>query len=275
MKALLCYHSQSGNTALACRFLSNKMDFMHWDLFDVVEGTPPDIQIYDVVGFATWTYYLRLPPFFEHFLNNLPDQKGGAAFIFSTFGVMPGRVLMQMEKILTAKGFAVMDGYSLHTPESYPPYIIKGWDNLEAPTPEEMRGFDTFTSRLTAHLLKIQADQVPQPVKIRHDIFSRLIPPPSPRKIRRDTGALVIDAALCDQCGICAQICLYEAIGQEMPPIINFQKCRDCWACFHHCPRQAIFSEKTRGEGYYSSPAPELVGKLGDVSPEHVKRSGE
>jgi NAD-dependent dihydropyrimidine dehydrogenase PreA subunit len=263
VKGLFCYHSQSGNTLLVCRFLSKKMDFISWDFFDIATGSPQEIQPYDVIGFATWTYFLRLPPFFEQFLYNLPVQKGKHAFLLSTFGVMPGQVLIKMNKILTAKGFAVMDGYSLHTPESYPPYILKGWDNREAPTPHELIEFESFTIRLTDHLQKIQAGQALKPGKIKLDIFSRLIPPPSLQKVRLEMGTLAVDAALCDQCSICKQVCLYEAIDHNMPPVFIPEKCQGCWACFNHCPQQAIFTDKIRGEGHYRSPAEVLTAKLG------------
>ena len=263
MKGLLCYHSQSGNTLLVCRFLSKKLDFLSWDFFDIATGSPQEIQSYDVIGFATWTYFLRLPPFFEQFLNNLPIQKGKPAFLLSTFGVMPGQVLIKMKKILTTKGFAVMDGYSLHTPESYPLYILKGWDNRDAPTSHELIEFESFTIRLTDHLQKIQAGHPMQPGKIKLDIFSRLIPPPSLIKIRQEMGTLAVDPVLCDQCGICKQVCLYEAIDDNLPPVFIVEKCQGCWACFNHCPQQAIFTGRIRGQGYYCSPTAVLISKLG------------
>ena len=262
MKTLFCYHSQSGSTATACRSLSKKMDFVSWHLWDVATGIPPEIETYDLIGFATWTYYLGLPPFFEQFLSVLPDQNGKPAFLFSTFGVMPGQVLVKMKKILTAKGYTVLDGYSLHTPESYPPYIVKGWHNLDAPASREVAEFESFAARLAGHLQSIHTGKASKPAKIKLDLFSRLIPPYSLQKIRLEMGSLAVDAALCDQCGICSQACLYGAIDSRVPPVFDPEKCMGCWACFNHCPQQAIFTSKVRGQGQYSQPAGALSARL-------------
>jgi NAD-dependent dihydropyrimidine dehydrogenase PreA subunit/flavodoxin len=262
MKILFCYHSQSGNTALACRALSQKLDSASWDFFDVAKGSLPDLHLHDLIGFASWTYYLALPPFFEEFLSRLPGQNGKPAFVFSTFGVMTGQVLVRMTKALTAKGFMVLDGYSLRVPESYPVYIAQGSHSLEAPTPQELTGFDNFAARMAGHLERIQSGAAPQPVKIKLDIFSRLIPPASPKKIRRDMGPLAVDSALCDGCGICRQVCLYDAIDSATPPVFLPENCKSCWACFSHCPQKAIYTGKVRGQGHYPQPAEVLTAKL-------------
>lgn len=262
MKGLLCYHSQSGNTALVCHYLSQKLASISWDLFDIASGSPPDLRPYTVVGFAAWTYYLGLPPIFEQFLLNLPAQTGKPVFLLNTFGVMPGQVLAKMDKALTDKGFLVLAGYSFHTPESYPPYILKGWASLEAPTPKELAEFDAFCSRLENCLEQIQTGTTPPAVKIKLDLFSRLIRPYSREKVRREMGVLSVDPALCDQCGNCQQVCLYGSIDSSLPPVFNAEKCRGCWACFNHCPQKAIFTGKVRGQGHYPQPAEALSAKL-------------
>jgi ferredoxin/flavodoxin len=263
MKSLLCYHSQSGNTALVCRFLGQKLASASWDLFDIATGNPPELQLYDVVGFATWTYYLGLPPFFEQFLLNLPAQQPSKpAFLLNTFGVMPGQALVKMEKILTSKGFMILAGTSFHTPESYPPYIIKGWDSTESPTPKELAEFDAFIAQLECQLEQIRAGTTPRAAKIKLDLFSRLIGPYSPEKVRREMDVLSVDPVLCDQCGTCQEVCLYDAIESSLPPVFSAEKCRGCWACFNHCPQQAIFTSKVKGSGHYPRPAETLSVKL-------------
>jgi len=208
-------------------------------------------------GHIIWT-----PPYFEQFLFNLPSQAGKPAFLLNTFGVMPGQVLVKMERLLTAKGFMVLDGYSFHTPESYPPYIIKGWHSLEAPTPKEMIEFENFATRLAVHLRNYTLAFAPKPAKIKLDVFSRFIPPYSLKKVRREMDPLSVDTTLCNQCGTCQQVCLYDAIQAGLPPVFVSDKCMGCWACFNHCPQQAIFTARVRRQGQYPQPAATLTAKL-------------
>jgi MinD superfamily P-loop ATPase len=55
-------------------------------------------------------------------------------------------------------------------------------------------------------------------------------------------GSVVeIDNGSCDACGICAQVCRFEAVRErggtfEIDPLA----CEGCGACFHECPSQAI-----------------------------------
>lgn len=262
MKGLICYHSQSGNTALVCRFLTRKLISMDWDLFEIASSDPPDFQPYDLIGFAAWTYYLGLPPVFERFLHDLPPQNTKPAFLLNTFGIMPGQVLARMERILAPKGFLILAGTSFHTPESYPPYIVKGWHSLEAPTPQELANFDFFCAQLKNGLDQLQAGDAPRAVKIKIDLLSRLIPPYSPAKIRREIGPLMVNPALCNSCGLCQKACLYGAIDSNLPPVFSPGKCQGCWACFNHCPQQAIYTTKIRGQGHYPWPAEILSAKL-------------
>ena len=136
MKALLCYHSQSGNTALVSRFLSQKLASVSWDLFDIATSNPPDLRKYDLIGFATWTYYLALPPFFEQFLIDLPTQTGQTSLSAEHLWGHARPDVGKMDKVLTRKEFTVLVGSSFHTPESYPPYIVKGWAISRSPTPK-------------------------------------------------------------------------------------------------------------------------------------------
>jgi ferredoxin len=262
MKGAIFYHSNTGNTQLVCRSLARRLQGASFDLIDIAGKPPADIGAYDVVGFATWTYYLGLPPLFRQFLQNMPVQAKKPAFLLTTYGMMPGQALLQMDKLLTAKGWQVLGGHSLWVPESYPPYIVKGWASLEAPTPKELGEFENFTNRLNQQILALGNRQTPQRIPLKIGLLNRLIPPSAPQKARKEMGRLQVDASLCDGCGLCQAACQYQAIEMSATPTFQPDRCQACWACFNHCPRQAIFTEKIRGAGQYTQPAPELARKL-------------
>ncbi|MCR3923019.1 MAG: ATP-binding protein [Firmicutes bacterium] len=58
-----------------------------------------------------------------------------------------------------------------------------------------------------------------------------------------------INPALCEKCGLCQQICRFDAISEEME--IMGMKCEGCGACVLVCPTQAIFLEEVKtGQTY-------------------------
>ena len=64
----------------------------------------------------------------------------------------------------------------------------------------------------------------------------------------------VIDSAVCDKCGICAEVCRFAAVrstagGFTVDPV----KCEGCKVCVHFCPAGAIrFPERHCGEWFLS-----------------------
>ena len=125
MKGVIYYYSGAGNTKLACRYIAGNVA-IPFDLVDVVKEKQIDLEPYDVVGFATFTDFLGPPHLFQAFVEGLPRQEGKLAFVFNTYGARSGRTLRILEKRGAAKGFVVIAGHSLHTPECYPPMIARG-----------------------------------------------------------------------------------------------------------------------------------------------------
>ncbi len=65
----------------------------------------------------------------------------------------------------------------------------------------------------------------------------------------------VIDPELCTSCGLCLEMCRYQAIANlERPPAVDERRCEGCKVCAHFCPAQAIaFPERHCGRWYISS----------------------
>ena len=64
----------------------------------------------------------------------------------------------------------------------------------------------------------------------------------------------IIDPDLCTACGICAEVCRFEAIipGDEAYGVDNIA-CEGCASCFYQCPEEAIrMEEQTAGRWFRS-----------------------
>jgi MinD superfamily P-loop ATPase len=72
--------------------------------------------------------------------------------------------------------------------------------------------------------------------------------------LRKDFQAgntAVINKDLCTECGLCREMCRWDAIGDAYE--VNSIGCEGCGVCVHFCPETAIeFPEKTCGEWFVS-----------------------
>ena len=125
---------------------------------------------------------------------------------------MPGQALKFLENAVTARGFTIIAGHSFHTPESYPPYIVKAWDNFDAPSSKELAQFNQFIDELDQKIATLNEHTPISRQKLKIGLFNRLIRPYSLKKIRKQLGQLHIDNTLCTDCGKCAEVCDYQAI---------------------------------------------------------------
>ncbi len=261
MKGVIYYYSGAGNTRLACRYIAGNIN-VPFDLVDVVKKKEVDLEPYDVVGFATFTDFWAPPYLFQAFIEGLPQQEGKLAFVFNTYGMLSGKTLRILERTAAAKGFVVIAGYSLHTPESYPPAISRGRGAEEMPNEKKLGDFDTFISELGQFLERAEEGQKIERQRVSIGLVNSILPPFPRTMARRDMGDKAVDESLCTECGTCEKGCPYKAIRLDPKPVFDVDTCYGCWRCYNRCPERAIYTEKFRGRPYYPRPNDQLKEKL-------------
>ncbi|MCP4543565.1 MAG: hypothetical protein GY832_41155 [Chloroflexi bacterium] len=261
MKGIVYYYSGFGNTKLACQYITGNVG-VSFDLVDIVKEKEIDLEPYDIVGFATFTDFFGPPHLFQTFIDELPQQKEKLAFVFNTYGAISGKTLRILQRSVTAKGFEVIAGHSLNTPESYPPMIARGMGAEKAPAEEQMSEFDAFISELGQLLEQAKAGQKIGEKRVRLGFWNSIWPTASRTKARKDMGTKYVDESLCKECSICEKHCPYKAIHLEPKPAFDMAKCYGCWRCYNLCPERAIYTEKFRGEPYYPRSNDQLKEKL-------------
>lgn len=261
MKGIICYYSGSGNTRLACRYIAGKIQ-VPFDLVDVVKQRQIDLEPYGVVGFATFTDFGGPPYLFQTFMEGLPRQQNKLAFVLNTYGFVSIKTLRMLERTAAARGFNVIAGHSLQTPECYPPMIAGGRGAEGAPDEKQLRDFDTFISELGQLLKSAQEGQEIQRRKVRIGLVNSILPALSRTRAREDMGEKLVDESLCTECGVCEKQCPYRAIRLEPRPVFDMNKCYGCWRCYNLCPEHAIYTAKFRGGPYYPRPNDQLREKL-------------
>ncbi len=262
MKGIVCYYSGSGNTRLASQYIVKNVESTEFDLFDVVKDGTPDLEKYDVVGFATFTDFWGPPYLFQTFIESLPRQNDKPAFVFNTYGFISAKTLKVLDEWVTARGFKVVAGHSLHTPESYPPMIARGMGYAQAPNKREMKNLNGFISGLDQLLNHLREGKEIKRRKPRIGFVNSLLPMLPRTQARKDMGEKYVDELLCTECGLCEKNCPYKAIKLSPKPVFDMDECYGCWACYNHCPQKAIYTTKYRGVAHYPQPVDVLREKL-------------
>jgi len=197
MKGIICYYSGSGNTKLASQYIAKNIKNIEFDLFNIVKADVPDLETYNVVGFATFTDFLGPSYLVRTFIEKFPHQNNKPAFVFNTYGYISGKTLRILGELVTAKGFKVIAGHSLHAPESYPPMIARGKGNEQAPNEKEMNDFDGFISELEQLLNYLKEGKEIKGKKVSIGLLNSLLPTFSRTKARKDMGEKYVDESLC------------------------------------------------------------------------------
>lgn len=262
MKGIICYYSGSGNTKLAITYLKNRISEVNFELCDIVKNDTPDFEAYDVVGLATFTDFWGVPQLLHSFVENLKQQTGKPAFVFNTYGLLSGKTIKQFAQIVKARGFNIISGYSLHTPESYPPMRVKGNDFDDAPNEKELKAFDDYIDLLESQCRIIANGQRLSNEKIKPGFWGSVLPVFSRNKAKKDFGEQKCNTDVCTKCKSCAKDCPYNAIEMNPFPVFDHVQCFGCWACYNHCPVQAIYTKKFQGEGQYPKPSEQMLTKM-------------
>ncbi len=263
LNGLICYYSGSGNTRLACQYIQNHIRNAKFNLFNIMRDGKPDFAAYDIAGFATFTDFLDPPYLVQTFMEGLAVEDNKPAFVFNTYGFINGRTRQTLAKWASARGFKVIAGHTLHTPESYPPMIAGGHGNEQAPNEKELKAFKDFVAELDKSLVLLSEGKDVRVKKIRAGFIYNLLPSFSRTRSKNDMGLKYVDEALCDECAICEKLCPYGALKMDPKPVFDMGKCYGCWSCYNHCPRKAIYTNKFRGAGQYPKPISSLKDKIG------------
>ncbi|MBN2535230.1 MAG: EFR1 family ferrodoxin [Spirochaetales bacterium] len=262
MKGIILYYSNTGNTLLACNYMAYKMKQVEFEFCNIKKQKKINLDQYEITGFATFTDAWEPPKLFVDFIIQLPEQKWKPAFVFNTFGFLSGKTLKSMAHHVTGRGFTVIGGHSLHTPENYPPMIRAGLDGAGSPNKGELKKFDEFISNLGDKIDAIKNKKEIMPGKVKIGIINTLLPTYPRSFIQPLMGEKKVDAELCTECGICRKECPTGAITLDPKPVFDTTKCHYCWACYNRCLQKAVYTTKFRGKYHYPRPGERMKEKL-------------
>ena len=267
---MLYYFSATGNSLQLAKDFAEKMNANLSNIATLVNNSKnEDIETdANFIGFVVPVYFLGLPKIVVTFLEKLViKSKNPYVFAVVTYGGFKGGALNQIAEILSKKNIKLNYGGAVGTVGTY----IKMYDIDLEKINERLDKANLKADKLLADI-KAQKHKIVVP-KI--DIFSKMMYEKYLKECENNASNFVVDNS-CIGCGLCSKLCPTqnikaaagaqvfspcEAENETAERAVTFfrpgfsNKCQQCFACVHWCPKQAIqYTESTRGRKRYHNP---------------------
>jgi flavodoxin/NAD-dependent dihydropyrimidine dehydrogenase PreA subunit len=244
MDVTIIYFSQTGSTQKVAEIMSTVFTESGNSVrvVPLKKATTEDATNSDLLGIGAPCFANQAPTPVKQFLRTLPKLNGKRAFVFSTSGGAPGRVLYDLTSLLRKKGMVVIGGFltrgELHHPAPCMIGRMRG-----RPNQEDLARAQHFAKLVVEH---ISAGRSGSLVESRPDALK-------PRRGFYDlVGLVAIDSllrlllpepklnpALCDKCQWCVYACPMDNIVLQPYPVLRDQ-CIRCYRCLTGCPQKAF-----------------------------------
>ncbi len=259
----ILFTTTTGNTKLACEYISYRIPQVDFHLFDMRDLSEFDPVNYSFFGFATYTDYQAPPKSFMDTIKDLENVERKKAFVLVTYAGMAGKTLIGMKDEVEKKGYEVVSGHGLRMPENYCPQRKKGFKGDENPDEKDLSGFRDFIRELGDMIINHDLKGKVKKKKLKVGFINSLIPLKVRKEGLKGMGKKSVDLDLCTRCGTCQKNCPYGAISMEDGPIFNESICHACFSCYNLCPVGAITCESLpSSEFQYPGPHEKLRNRM-------------
>lgn len=247
----MIYLSTSGNTRAVARVLADRM--APWAsvtimTVDEAERLPDQLQRADLLGLGSPVFHLRSADRVARLIRRLPHTQRSSpvrmqkrAFLFCTYaGISSGLALLDPARALRRRGYTLLGALKVKAVHFY---------DTEAhfPNDETELAAERFAAELAQRVaaapsqreLFRKLDYQSNRVKLVH----KVIPVFSKRRV----PVIVLDRALCTNCGACVRLCPAGAMSiVDGFPDIDGRSCMHCYRCAEHCRPHALRYDRER-----------------------------
>ena len=189
----------------------------------------------DQVGIIFPVHIWGLPSHVIQFIRHLRARPDTYFFALAVNAGQPAATLLQLKKLMSARGQSLALGFSVVLPSNYTPWGGPG------PVENQQRLFSEAQRKLKAiagTILRGEQRGVDKGPLWQNIVFSAIYKM-SFRSVHKMDKKFWVDDK-CNQCGICSKVCPPENIEMinEKPSWLH--RCEQCLACLQWCPQEAI-----------------------------------
>lgn len=257
MKTTIFYFSGTGNSLWIAQVLARELgdseivSMVNWDKQQhIVESRR--------IGLAFPVYMWGVPRRVLEFLDQLPAKNAEYIFAVANNAGQVANTLVQLDKVMQAKGLVLSSGWSVVMPSNYIPWGGPG------PLEKQNELFTAARFKIAYIVQEINnraEKQVEKGPLWQRIIFSTLYKIGSPHIPELDRKFWANEK--CNKCGICIQLCPSKNISLQDDKLTWHNHCEQCLACIQWCPEEALqYGKKTAAYSRYHHPEIKLKDLL-------------
>lgn len=243
------YYTGTGNSLWAARVLARELGSTQ--LISMVDDDITNKTIdSSVIGLIFPVHMWGVPRRVLNFIDNLKALSPDYIFAIANNAGQVSNTLVQLQKVMDAKGIPLSAGWSIIMPSNYIPWGGPG--SLEEQN-ELFQAAQQKLATISAKILNKEKMLVEKGPLWQRIVFTGIYKLAFPNVPKMDEKFWTDER--CNQCSICVNVCPNHNIEIEDSKLIWHNRCEQCLACLQWCPREAMqYGRKTPAYARYQHP---------------------
>jgi ferredoxin len=284
------YFSGTGNSLAVARDIAAKTGGRLLSIASVMDNESINSDA-DALGMIFPVYHKSIPLIIKRFVEKLENLEQKYMFAVYTFGDSPGLAARHLGQLVQARSGQLATGWGVHLPYNYltPSLTLRNFlgsftlreipvekqQALFAAAPQRIAEIAAYVNarqsgayEITSDVLTRLAERLNLPETLAKTIWLKVAGVQAPDEMPFLESRQLMDRGFwtdegCNGCAVCARLCPVGNIELVSERPVWQQRCEQCFACLHWCPKQAIqFGSKTAGKQRYHHPDVKLADML-------------
>lgn len=250
MRTTLFFFTGTGNSLFIAKSLAEGLGEVR---MIPITGCPGDDPIFlgdEVIGVIYPTYFLDVPEVVKSFLLRLQVSPESYLFLFANYGAQLGNALHNGYQLLQNKGNRVKGLYHMALPDNSIIFPTDPKTQLEM-----LAAAKTILQGVLADI-RILKEVPPPRQQLGSTVTGKLMLAASRSLLGFDQIRFLRDR--CNHCGTCSKVCSSCNIAMHPEGPMAGSHCTMCFACIHHCPREAVRYRRMKEATNYRYRHPEI-----------------